>query len=136
MLAPMAEAAEITLDLNLKNDCPVLILEDDLYQIIFNLMENGIKYNLPGGVLKVTLNREDDNAVLTVSDSGVGIPEDAIVHIFERFYRVDKARNANHSYGLGLSIAESITKEHGGRIWAESDNGINVFKVKMNIKQL
>ena len=63
-------------------DTPVLILEDDLYQIVFNLMENGIKYNLPGGTLTVHLGRQEDNAVLTVSDTGMGIPEDALAHIF------------------------------------------------------
>ena len=121
MLAPMAQASEITLDLDLSNDCPILILEDDLYQIIFNLMENGIKYNLPGGILKVTLNRVDDNAVLTVTDSGVGIPEDAISHVFERFYRVDKARSrATGGSGLGLAIVKAIVQRNRGEITVSS----------------
>ena len=87
-------------------------------------MENGIKYNLPGGTLKVTLNRDDDNAVLTVSDSGVGIPEDAIAHIFERFYRVDKARSrATGGSGLGLSIVNAIVQRNRGEITVTSTPG-------------
>ena len=93
MLRTNASWSGVTFCLELDEDTPVLILEDDLYQIVFNLMENGIKYNLPGGTLTVHLGRQEDNAVLTVSDTGMGIPEDALAHIFERFYRVDKARS-------------------------------------------
>ena len=121
MLAPVAGKENIAIVLNLEDDCPVLILEDDLYQIVFNLMENGIKYNTPGGTLRVTLRKEEDNATLTVSDSGVGIPEDAIDHVFERFYRVDKARSrASGGSGLGLAIVRSIVQRNRGEIGVES----------------
>lgn len=60
----------MTMELDLRDACPILIEEDDLYQIVFNLMENGIKYNVRGGVLRVCLQREADNAVLTVEDTG------------------------------------------------------------------
>ena len=124
MLSPMAREASIALNLHLENDCPVLILEDDLYQIIFNLMENGIKYNQPGGTLEVTLSHKEDNAILTVKDSGVGIPEDAIGHIFERFYRVDKARSrASGGSGLGLAIVRSIVQRNRGEITVSSVPG-------------
>ncbi len=124
MLSPVAKQADISLELDLENDSPVLILEDDLYQIIFNLMENGIKYNQPGGILWVTLSRQEDNAVLIVKDSGVGIPEDAIGHIFERFYRVDKARSrASGGSGLGLSIVRAIAQRNRGEIQVESTPG-------------
>jgi len=124
MLSPMAQAAEIELHLDLENDCPVLILEDDLYQIVFNLMENGIKYNAPGGTLSVKLNHVEDNALLTVSDTGVGIPEDAISHIFERFYRVDKARSrASGGTGLGLAIVRGIVQRNRGEIEVSSEPG-------------
>lgn len=82
MLRTNASWSGVTFCLELDEDTPVLILEDDLYQIVFNLMENGIKYNLPGGTLTVHLGRQEDNAVLTVSDTGMGIPEDALAHIF------------------------------------------------------
>lgn len=124
MLSPMAREAEITLKLDLEKDCPVLILEDDLYQIVFNLMENGIKYNTSGGTLSVTLDHCDDNAILTVSDSGVGIPEDALDHIFERFYRVDKARSrASGGSGLGLAIVRAIVQRNRGEIEVTSTPG-------------
>ena len=121
MLMPMARQAEITIHLHLEEDSPVLILEDDLYQIIFNLMENGIKYNIAGGHLTVTLSREDENAVLKVTDTGMGIPEDAIGHIFERFYRVDKARSRQTGgSGLGLAIVRTIAQRNRGEIEVES----------------
>ncbi len=121
MLRQNAIQAGITFRLNLEEDSPVLILEDDLYQIIFNLMENGIKYNLSGGSLTVTLRREEDNAVLEVADTGMGIPEDAISHIFERFYRVDKARSrATGGSGLGLSIVRTIVQRNRGEISVSS----------------
>ena len=121
MLRQNALQADITFQLELDQDSPVLILEDDLYQIIFNLMENGIKYNTPGGKLTVRLRREEDNAILQVSDTGMGIPEDAIAHIFERFYRVDKARSrATGGSGLGLSIVRTIVQRNRGEIQVSS----------------
>ena len=124
MLKPLARQANITIDLQLDDDCPVLILEDDLYQIVFNLMENGIKYNTPGGKLYVILSRQEDAALLTVRDSGVGIPEDAISHIFERFYRVDKARSrATGGSGLGLAIVRAIIQRNRGEIQVSSEPG-------------
>ncbi len=112
------------MELELERDVPVLILEDDLYQIVFNLMENGIKYNTPGGKLTVSLRRAEDNAILEVSDTGVGIPEDAVEHIFERFYRVDKARSrASGGSGLGLSIVRTIVQRNRGQIQVSSAPG-------------
>ena len=125
MLAPAAKAAGITMKLNLEENCPVLILEDDLYQIVFNLMENGIKYNVPGGSLTVKLKREKDDALLTVTDTGLGIPADALPHIFERFYRADKSRSrATGGSGLGLSIVHALVRENGGTLRAESQVGV------------
>ena len=124
MLRPNALQAKIAFHLELENDSPILILEDDLYQIVFNLIENGIKYNQPGGSLTVTLSRVEDNAVLTVADTGMGIPEDAIGHVFERFYRVDKARSrATGGSGLGLSIVRTIVQRNRGEISVSSEVG-------------
>ena len=101
-----------------------MIIEDDLYQIVFNLVENGIKYNVPGGELFVTLDRIDDNAVIKVRDTGVGIPEDSVSHVFERFYRVDKARSRKSGgSGLGLSIVRNMVERNGGKISVESKVG-------------
>lgn len=124
MLSVIAQENNITIALDLSNDCPVLILEDDLYQVIFNLVENGIKYNIPGGTLTVRLSRDAENAYLQVSDTGMGIPEDAIGHVFERFYRVDKARSRKSGgSGLGLSIVRSIVERYRGEIRVESAVG-------------
>ena len=117
MLRQNAIQAGITFHLELEEDSPVLILEDDLYQIVFNLMENGIKYNLSGGNLTVRLFRREDNAILEVRDTGMGIPEDALPHVFERFYRVDKARSrATGGSGLGLAIVRTIVQRNRGEI--------------------
>ena len=124
MLRENAKKAQVSLHLELENDTPVLILEDDLYQVVFNLIENGIKYNLPGGSLTVTLRREEDNAILEFRDTGMGIPEEAVSHIFERFYRVDKARSRQSGgSGLGLAIVRTIVRRNKGEIAVSSQLG-------------
>ena len=124
MLSAIAKQNEIRLITELEEDSPVLILEDDLYQIVFNLIENGIKYNIPGGSLTVHLSRSEDNAILQVADTGMGIPEDAIGHIFERFYRVDKARSRQSGgSGLGLAIVKAIAERNRGEIHVQSTPG-------------
>ena len=121
MLTGIAEENRITIHTNVIQDSPVLIIEDDLYQIIFNLVENGIKYNVPDGKLTVTLDRQNDNAVISIKDTGVGIPEDAVGHVFERFFRVDKARSRKSGgSGLGLSIVRNMVERNGGKISVES----------------
>ena len=124
MLSGIARENGITLETHLEQDCPVLILEDDLYQIAFNLVENGIKYNIPGGKLSVSLLRQEDNALLQVTDTGMGIPEEAINHIFERFYRVDKSRSRQSGgSGLGLAIVRAIVQRNRGNIFVNSRLG-------------
>ena len=124
MLSAIARENNITIETDLAQDSPVLILEDDLYQIAFNLVENGIKYNQPGGKLFVQLLRQEDNALLQVSDTGMGIPEDALAHIFERFYRVDKARSrATGGSGLGLAIVRAIVLRNRGEITVDTRLG-------------
>ena len=121
MLRSQAEEKDIALDMDIAQDSPVLISEEDLYQIVFNLVENGIKYNRQGGLLHIALERSEEYGILKVSDSGVGIPEDSIEHIFERFYRVDKARSrASGGSGLGLSIVRNLVERNQGRITVES----------------
>jgi len=123
-LSGIAQQADISMELQLDDDVPILILEDDLYQIVFNLLENGIKYNTPGGSLTVTLLHQEENAILRVSDTGMGIPEDAIGHIFERFYRVDKARSRQSGgSGLGLAIVRTIVERNKGEIHVDSKLG-------------
>lgn len=125
MLRPLAEAVRITMNCALASDCILLANEDDLYQVAFNLMENAIKYNLPGGRVDVAVSREKDAVILTVSDTGVGIPTEDMPKIFDRFYRVDKARSrAAGGTGLGLAIARDTARLHGGQISvAAGDSG-------------
>ena len=124
MLGQLAAQADITFHMELEEDSPVLVLEDDLYQIVFNLMENGIKYNIAGGNLTVRLSRQEDNAILTVRDTGMGIPEESLTHIFERFYRVDKARSRQSGgSGLGLAIVRAMVQRNRGEISVESTVG-------------
>ncbi|MCI7474125.1 MAG: HAMP domain-containing histidine kinase [Clostridiales bacterium] len=119
MLTPLARAAEVELRLSLQNGCIIRATEDDLYQVAFNLMENAVKYNLPGGTVTVTLKQEGDQVVLLVEDTGVGIPETDLPKIFDRFYRVDKARSrAAGGTGLGLSIVRDTVRQHGGTVTA------------------
>ena len=125
MLNGIAQQSKITIDLHLEGDSPILILEDDLYQIVFNLVENGIKYNVSGGKLTISLLQENDNAILRIADTGVGIPAHAINHIFERFYRVDKARSRKSGgSGLGLAIVRNIVERNQGTIHVESTESV------------
>ena len=124
MLSSMAEEHNVKLNLHLQDDSHVLVQEDDLYQISFNLVENGIKYNVPGGSLNISLHQQEDLGILQVQDTGMGIPEESVDHIFERFYRVDKARSRQHGgSGLGLAIVRSMVERNGGEISLESTVG-------------
>ncbi len=121
MLSTTADMAFVTIETEIIQDSSILIMEDDLYQIIFNLAENGIKYNVPDGTLTIRLTREQDNAVLTIADTGMGIPAAAIGHIFERFYRVDKARSRQTGgSGLGLAIVRDMVQRNRGTICVTS----------------
>ena len=123
-LSGIAEKSGISISLDLAQDTPILILEDDLYQIVYNLLENGIKYNIPGGSLSVRLSRDEENAYLEVKDTGMGIPEEAIPHLFERFFRVDKARSRQSGgSGLGLAIVRAIVQRSRGEIQVSSTVG-------------
>ena len=119
MLTPLAADSEVAIETDLDPDCLVLATEDDLYQITFNLMENAVKYNLPGGRVMVSLRGIGDLVILTVEDTGVGIPAEDLPKIFDRFYRVDKARSrAAGGTGLGLSIVRDTARQHGGAVTA------------------
>ena len=123
MLSTAADMACVELTTEIVTDSSILILEDDLYQIIFNLVENGIKYNVPGGTLRVRLTRQDDNAILTVSDTGMGIPTESLGKIFDRFYRVDKARSRQTGgSGLGLAIVRDMVERNQGTINVQSSD--------------
>lgn len=120
MLAPLAQSVNVTIELELTEEVWVRATRDDLYQIFFNLMENGIKYNLPGGTLWVRLRTVETLAWLVVEDTGVGIPAEDLNKIFDRFYRVDKARSrAAGGTGLGLSIVRDTAGRYNGTVSAQ-----------------
>ncbi len=97
---------------------------DRLKQLLLILLDNAIKYTPLGGRVSVSLRRSDAGAELTVRDTGVGIPAEALPHVFERFYRADPARSRDPGgTGLGLPIAQWIVEQHGGRITLDSEPG-------------
>lgn len=117
LLTPLAEKKKVTLETSLGEDCVAAITEDALYQVAFNLIENAIKYNYEEGKVKVELERSGEEVVLRVSDTGIGIPEEDRTRIFERFYRVDKARSREAGgTGLGLSIVSETVRQFGGTV--------------------
>lgn len=121
----------LTLTLNLDHNCRVIATEDDLFQIIYNLIENAIKYNVPEGNVSVDVHCLDGQVHLLVADTGIGIPSDDLPKIFDRFYRVDKARSrAAGGTGLGLSIVQDTVHQYNGIITArQRDGGGSQFEV-------
>jgi signal transduction histidine kinase len=106
---------------------PHVVIEGDrarLKQVLVNLLDNAIKYSSRGGQVTVRVGQADGHAVLDVCDRGIGIPSEAQKHLFERFYRVDKARSRElGGAGLGLSIVKSICSAHGGTVRVRSKEG-------------
>ena len=113
--------------LKLENDSPSIALNGDqelIRRMILNLLDNAVKYTPTGGEISLALARQNGNAEIVVRDTGIGIPESAQPRVFDRFYRVDKARaRTMGGAGLGLSIAQWIVEVHGGEISVASEPG-------------
>lgn len=127
LLKENAARAQVTLENTLPPDIFVLFDKDGLYQVVFNLVENAIKYNQPGGRVTISVRelsegpQEKPRVAIRVQDTGIGIPEEELPHIFERFYRVDKARSREKGgTGLGLAIVQDWLHTLGGEIQVES----------------
>ena len=134
MLAILAKEKGVTLTYEAEPDTVALATEDDVHQILYNLMDNGIKYSGTDGFVHAAARVDGDWVVLTVEDNGIGIPEDDLPHIFERFYRVDKMRSrAIGGTGLGLSIVKDTVESRGGQIAAAAREGVagTVFTVRL-----
>ena len=121
----------LTLESNVEENLFVKGSQQHLKQVADILLDNASKYASADSTVRVILRRQGSHCLLSVASAGDAISKEDLKNIFKRFYRMDKARSMNHSYGLGLSIADSIVSKHGGKIWAESANGVNTFFVQL-----
>ena len=120
MLAMVAQEKGVTLSGHADEDAVAMATDDDVHQILYNLMENAIKYSAAeNGFVRAEARVEGESVVITVSDNGIGIPDEDLEHVFDRFYRVDKMRSREvGGTGLGLSIVKDTIENRGGTIAA------------------
>ena len=119
-LRPQADRTSITLTVVLSDELPqVMVDADRIRQVVINLVHNAIKFTPPGGYITVTARAVHDGIVVSVADTGIGIPAEDLPRIFERFYKADRARSGGGT-GLGLAIAKHTIQAHNGRLWVES----------------
>ncbi len=124
MLRALAEQRGVELSGNMGGGCLVLANPDEIHQVVFNLAENAVKYNHPGGKVQVLLFRREDTVQLMVDDTGEGVPPEKLEHIFDRFYRVDESRTEEQGgSGLGLSIVLDAVRKNGGSVSASNREG-------------
>lgn len=122
----------LTLESSLEPGMTVLGNREALGQVVDILLDNAQKYSAPGGETVIRLEpRGQGKCWLRVSNPGPEIPPEDLKRIFQRFYRMDKARSRDGGFGLGLAIAQSVVTQHRGKIWAESENGVNSFIVEL-----
>jgi two-component system phosphate regulon sensor histidine kinase PhoR len=134
-LGPLAERQQVTIANNLATDLPIIRADKDrIRQTIINLVHNAIKFNRPGGKVTVSTRTDRESVIVSVSDTGTGISKEDLPHVFERFYKADRAR-AKGGSGLGLAIAKHTIQAHGGNIWAQSEEGKgSTFSFSLPIK--
>lgn len=124
MIEPLAEEKSVTIDCSLEN-MTLAYDEQKIRQALLNLLGNAVKYNRAGGTIEVTLKKKGREVLLSVADTGPGIAPENLLHLFERFYRVDRARKreSRGGTGLGLAITKAIVEGHGGSISVTSELG-------------
>jgi signal transduction histidine kinase len=129
----LAEDKGISVNCNASDGIRVKGDRSRIKQVVVNLLDNAIKYTAAGGSVQLSVTRQNGHAILDVGDSGIGIPAGDLPHIFERFFRVDKARSRDlGGAGLGLAIVKSICTAHGGQVKVESIEGQGShFKVEL-----
>ena len=132
---PLFFEKDLPLDCQVESGIVVKGSESHLRQVVEILLDNALKYSNPPGQVLLKLNRQGKHCRLSAANPGPAISAADLKNIFKRFYRIDKARRMDHSYGLGLAIADRIVQEHRGRIWAESGDGINTFWVELPITE-
>ena len=130
---PLFYENEMELSTDIDENIKVEGDKEKLRQVINILLDNALKYSDPADKVTVKLKRQSANCLLSVTGLGTPLTKEDCENIFKRFYRVDQSRNDGQSYGLGLSIAESIVSEHNGKIWAESENCYNTFYVSLPV---
>ncbi len=119
MLGPYAKEMGAEIEQSSEDNCYVMAREDDIFQLVLNLAENGVKYSQTGGQVRLIAYSQGSTAILIVEDNGVGIPENELERIFQRFYRVDKARSREAGgTGLGLAIVRETAEKFGGTVTA------------------
>ncbi|MGI6436127.1 MAG: sensor histidine kinase [Syntrophomonadaceae bacterium] len=125
MLGPQISEKELMVKFIYPPNMPSIHADEDLLgQVLINLLDNAIKYTPQGGLIVIRCKRRESRIIITVTDTGLGIPEDSIPRVFERFYRVDKARTRSQGgTGLGLSIVKHIVESHGGQVFVKSEVG-------------
>ena len=122
-LKPQSERQRLTLETALADDLPATPADKErIRQVIVNLLHNAIKFNRPGGSIRTSTKQSEDSVFVEVSDTGAGIAENDLPHIFERFYKADKSR-AGQGSGMGLAIAKHVVEAHVGSIWVQSEEG-------------
>ena len=136
-LLPLARENGIEINLEMKDEITIVGDSLKLQQVIYNVIDNAIKYTPRGGEVETSLLRSGRRALIRISDTGIGIPAEDLPHIFDRFYRVDKARSrATGGTGLGLSIVKQIVQQHGGNITATSIEGKGTsFEIDLPVQQ-
>ena len=127
-----ANKHEVVIKVNAEDKILINGNRNQLYELVYNLCDNAIRYNRKGGNVTVTVKKEDENAVLSVADTGIGIPLKHQKRVFERFYRVDKSRSKETGgTGLGLAIVKHIAERHDGTITLKSNENGTVFTFKV-----
>ena len=122
-LNPFAEGQKVTVDIDDTPELPMVRADGgQIRQVVTNLLHNAIKFTPEGGRVLISTVARSNSVEVSISDTGAGISPDDIPHVFERFYKVDKARSGGGT-GMGLAIAKHIVKAHGGSIWVESEEG-------------
>jgi signal transduction histidine kinase len=127
LAAPGFERAGVSLEVDLPTQATVRAAPDDLAQVLNNLLQNAARYTPPGGLVGVRAERRADDVVVTVSNSGAGIPPADLPHVFERFYRVDKARTGDGGAGIGLAIVQQLVGASHGQVGVESADDTTRF---------
>jgi len=136
-MSPQAESKPVTITTDFNSNLPVIKVDKDrIRQTLTNLVHNAIKFNNPGGKVTITTTFHNESAIVSMSDTGIGISKEDLPHIFERFYKADKARSQGGS-GLGLAIAKHTIQAHGGNISVKSEEGKGTtitFDLPLNTK--